>query len=153
MLWLSTDKISVLEFSSCEAESEQDSVWTYLPHLDMGVFYRVGVTFDQLFHLPQVSLLDILKLLLTHIHTPWRTRSQSHSTATKTSCYYVTTQKLLIINFINSLHLTNDVFQQDSENQNRKVHIYPDKVNWGFRNSFTEAVRLHNGIWAARLLN
>lgn len=31
----------------------------------MGVLYGVGVTFDQLFHLPQVSLLDFLELLLT----------------------------------------------------------------------------------------
>lgn len=30
----------------------------------MGVLYGVGVTFDQLFHLPQVSLLHFLKLLL-----------------------------------------------------------------------------------------
>lgn len=37
----------------------------HLSHLDMGVLYGVGVTFDQLFHLPQVSLLDFLKLLLT----------------------------------------------------------------------------------------
>lgn len=43
---------------------EQDSAWTYLPHLDVGVLYGVGVTFDQLFHLPQVSLLNFLKLLL-----------------------------------------------------------------------------------------
>ena len=46
----------------------------YLSHLNMGVFYGVGVTFDQLFHLPQVGLLNLLKLLLTknmdtHTHT------------------------------------------------------------------------------------
>lgn len=37
----------------------------YLSHLDMGVLYGVGVTFDQLFHLPQVGLLNFLELLLT----------------------------------------------------------------------------------------
>lgn len=36
---------------------------TYLPNLNMGVFYGVGVTFDELFHLPQVGLLNFLKLL------------------------------------------------------------------------------------------
>lgn len=41
----------------------------YLSHLDVGVFYGVGVTFDELFHLPQMSLLDFLKLLLEHTQT------------------------------------------------------------------------------------
>lgn len=50
---------------------EQDFTWTpaYLSHLDVGVFYGVGVTFDELFHLPQMSLLDFLKLLLEHTQT------------------------------------------------------------------------------------
>lgn len=46
---------------------------TYLTHLNMGVLYGVGVTFDQLFHLPQVGLLDFLKLLLA------RTCNKQHS--------------------------------------------------------------------------
>lgn len=37
---------------------------TYLTHLNMGVLDGVGVAFDQLLHLPQVGLLDFLKLLL-----------------------------------------------------------------------------------------
>lgn len=40
------------------------SVWvTYLSHLDVGVLYGVGVSLDQLFHLPQVGLLNVLELL------------------------------------------------------------------------------------------
>lgn len=40
----------------------------------MGVFYGVGVTFDELFHLPQMSLLDFLKLLLKHTDKDGETR-------------------------------------------------------------------------------
>lgn len=47
------------------------SATAYLSHLDMRVFYGVRVAFDQLFNLPQVGLLDFLKLLHTHTHTQW----------------------------------------------------------------------------------
>lgn len=37
---------------------------TYLSHLDVGVLYGVRVTFHQLLHLPQMSFLDFLEILL-----------------------------------------------------------------------------------------
>lgn len=37
---------------------------TYLTYLNVRVLYGMGVTFDQLFHLPQVGLLNLLELLL-----------------------------------------------------------------------------------------
>lgn len=42
------------------APAETDA---YLTHLNVRVLYGVGVTFDQLLHLPQVGLLNLLELL------------------------------------------------------------------------------------------
>lgn len=57
---------------------------SHLPDLDMSVFYGVGVAFDQLFHLSQVRLLDVLKCLLNQTHT----QSQGQI------CYHMKSYKL-----------------------------------------------------------
>ena len=55
--------------SSSSSNGEWRSVWstyfTYLSNLDMSVFYGVGVSLDQLFHLAKMSLLYLLELLQT----------------------------------------------------------------------------------------
>lgn len=49
----------------------------------MGVLYGVGVTFDQLFHLPQVGLLDFLKLLLTQTNPGDKENKPNHPVSPK----------------------------------------------------------------------
>lgn len=59
--------MSIVKFT--KQEEQQRNAWgtyeanTYLTDLDVSVLYGVRVTFDQLFHLPQVGLLDLLELL------------------------------------------------------------------------------------------
>lgn len=61
---------------------------TYLTYLNVGVLYGVGVTFDQLLHLPQVGLLDLLELLLG------RTRNTQHGDTRESHATMETTPNL-----------------------------------------------------------